>query len=106
MDFNTVNDEYTRLRKELEQLQGQLTKTAMNVVIAENTEYPLSIPVALRKTTTTHMNRENREKQRNEETLQTLRNYFREHNMISERFDPTPYEIPHSESFTDMLSYE
>jgi len=103
MEYTAINKEYIRLREEVDNLQSELMKTAVKVAIEKDTVYPLSIPLALRKTTTTHKNRENREKQKNEEALETLRAYFKENNMMSEMFDPTPYEVPHSDSFEDML---
>lgn len=102
MDFTSIHNEYLSLQEELHQVQKQLTKSAIEIRLTNDHVYPLAIPLALRKTITTRKNRETREKQDHEKKIQTLRNYFQEHNMKSEVFDPTPYEIPHGESFTDM----
>lgn len=102
MDFTSIHKEYLSLQEELHQVQKQLTKSAIEVRLTNDHVYPLAIPLALRKTITTRKNQEAREKQDHEKKIQTLQNYFQEHNMISEVFDPTPYEIPHGDSFTDM----
>lgn len=102
MDFTSIHNEYSNLRQELDHVQNQLTKSAIEVRLSNDHVYPLAIPLALRKTITTRKNQEAREKQDHEKKIQTLRTYFREHNMVSEVFDPTPYEIPHGDSFTDM----
>lgn len=104
MDFTEANTERIRLKHELEQVQTQLASHEVSIRIQHDHVYTVAIPLALRKTHSTRLHREKREKRENEMTLHQLRTYFRKHNIQSEQFDPTPYEIPHTTSFDDMLT--
>lgn len=90
------------LEKQLKNHEKTMTLPIIRVILPNETR-EIYNPVQLRKSIQTLHSREKRENQANEKRLEELRMYFQSQNLLSNTFDPTPYEIPHSDSFDDML---
>ena len=108
MNAYTLNDiDYERILREFQQQLSSVETALSNITILirlSSTEtISISNPIQLRKTFETIHHREKREKREKEKRLEELRQYFQSQNMISQSFDPSPYEIPHSDTFADML---